>query len=133
MKQHVTFIEKPFSNEDNRQYKKISVEDFIKSVKNPESSKVPDLINQIRSTQDKRKNDELKRRLPAITPHGIFEGRRSLGGIVAGSGILSIDIDNTSKEEAVLLKKKFAKDKYTRAAFIPSLYSSRPLSYSSLS
>ncbi len=122
MKQHVTFIEKPFSNEDNRQYKKISVEDFIKSVKNPESSKVPDLINQIRSTQDKRKNDELKRRLPAITPHGIFEGRRSLGGIVAGSGILSIDIDNTSKEEAVLLKKKFAKDKYTRAAFFSPNY-----------
>jgi len=51
------------------------------------------LVNQIRVTSDKKQRDELKKKLPCITPSGLFS-KRSKAGLTTHSGLVAFDIDN---------------------------------------
>lgn len=61
------------------------------------SDKYADQVERIRQTSDKKKRDELKRHLPAITPSGLFT-RRDEGSLVYHSGLIQIDIDQQDNQ-----------------------------------
>lgn len=61
------------------------------------SDKYRNQVEAIRSTDDKKKRDRLKTKLPAITPSGTFD-RRSSDAIIQHSGLMQIDIDGPDHE-----------------------------------
>ena len=61
------------------------------------SKKYADVIEQIRSLEDKKERDKLKATLPAITPSGTFKVRNQ-DNIIKHSGLVQFDIDYTGNE-----------------------------------
>jgi len=57
------------------------------------------LVDQIRAEPDKAKRNELKKRLPAITPSGTFVKRRA-DQLVKHSGYIALDFDNCDPQQA---------------------------------
>jgi hypothetical protein len=57
------------------------------------STKYKSEVESIRSTSNKNRVDQLKRRLPAITPSGIFSNKRGADFLLKHSGLICIDID----------------------------------------
>jgi len=57
------------------------------------SDKYKDKVQQIRTVQDKSQRDRLKAELPAVTPSGRFEFRRTTTNLVEHTGIIQLDID----------------------------------------
>lgn len=77
-----------------------------------------DLVAEIRSTPDKEKQDEYKKRLPVVTFNGFFSNR-SKAGLKNSSGLLTMDFDDSKGlEEAAELKNKLSKDHHVFAAWI---------------
>ena len=70
--------------------KNIPIADFL--VGKEYSDKYSKLIADIRSCEDKRRRNELKKNLPAITPSGIFSMRND-SGLNKHNGLICIDID----------------------------------------
>jgi len=58
------------------------------------TDKYKSLVEVIRATNDKLERAELKKRLPAITPSGIFS-KRGKDGLISHSGFIQFDIDFT--------------------------------------
>lgn len=58
------------------------------------------VVEKIRKVQTKAQKDELKKKLPAITPSGIFKGIHDANSLVKHSGFMCIDID--AKDNKVL-------------------------------
>lgn len=59
-----------------------------------------DEIMAIRATSDKKVRSELKKKLPAIIPSGIFSRREALG-LITSSGLMQFDIDGVPDPEAL--------------------------------
>jgi hypothetical protein len=56
-------------------------------------------VESIRSTSNKNLVDRLKKGLPAITPSGIFRGKRMTDSLVKHSGLICVDIDAKDNAE----------------------------------
>lgn len=57
------------------------------------------LINKIRAEQDADVRAQLKRKLPSVTPSGVFAGNKDID-LVHHSGMIGIDIDKTESQRA---------------------------------
>lgn len=62
--------------------------------------------------------DKLKRKLPAFTPSGVFEGGRKMEYLKMYSGFVHLDFDKLSPEEMVVAQGKCKADPYTFGVFI---------------
>lgn len=77
------------------------------------TGKYADLVYQIRQEADKKKRQNLKKKLPAITPSGHFKYKDSQKeNLISHSGYISIDIDNLDPDEIPETKQKLADDPY---------------------
>ena len=56
------------------------------------------LLNLVRETDDKETRNTIKARLPAVTPSGLFEVRRT-NALIAHSGLICLDIDAEDNPE----------------------------------
>ena len=77
------------------------------------------LVTKIRSTEDKAKRDELKKRLAAITLSGRIEGKRANAmeeGRFHHSGVLQLDFDNI--EEPEKFRDELVTDPHVIAAWL---------------
>ena len=74
------------------------------------SNKYADSINELRQCENKKRRDELKSKLPAITPSGLFCSSRNQENLARHSGLICIDIDPKGNEgihNYVHLKEEF--------------------------
>jgi hypothetical protein len=77
-----------------------------------------DLVAEIRATNDKDKQNELKKNLPVVTFNGYFSNR-SKSGLKKSSGLLTLDFDECKGIEAANeLKEILKKDPHIFAAWI---------------
>lgn len=53
-------------------------------------------VEQIRNEPNKDRRDQLKKKLPAVTPSGLFTGRRTVNNLVKHSGVICLDFDHIS-------------------------------------
>jgi hypothetical protein len=67
---------------------------------------------------EKEKADELKKKLPAIIPSGIFKGGRTPDKLDQYSHIICLDLDDIEAEKLIALKEIIAKCSYTFIVFI---------------
>ena len=74
-----------------------------------------DLVEQIRSENDKDKRNILKMQLPSITFSGTFSKREDKS-IKKHSGLIALDFDDVDEPET--LKTELARDKYVFMAFV---------------
>ena len=74
----------------------VTLEKALNRIKN--GAKSLNLIEKIRTEQDKEKRDALKRNLPCYVFSGEFKERNS-GGLVNHSGIFVADVDDFQNEE----------------------------------
>jgi hypothetical protein len=81
-----------FSSYRDAEPKEVMLIDFITS------SKYVDEVNTIRETNDKKKKDALKSKLPAITPSGLFKDRRCASNLIKHTGLIQVDIDKKDNE-----------------------------------
>jgi len=90
--------------------KPLKVLSFVDLINTYKSDEVKRLTDQIRSCEDPDEKKELKKGLPLITCHGVFEGGRTLAHLKEHNDkLLVIDIDNlTSEHEARQLQKHFS-------------------------
>lgn len=70
------------------------------------SDKHMDRIQQIRATEDKKARSELKKKLPAITPSGIFS-RHDAASLLLHSGLVQFDVDYVT--DPVAMKREISK------------------------
>jgi hypothetical protein len=61
------------------------------------STKYADKVDDIRSIEDKEQRDQIKAKLPAITPSGRFT-HRAKEGLIHHSGFIQVDIDQKGNE-----------------------------------
>lgn len=66
----------------------------------------------------KEEADELKKKLPAIIPSGIFRGGRTADKLVDYSQMVCLDLDDVALEKIASLKEVIANCNYTYAVFI---------------
>lgn len=71
----------------------------------------------IRSAATKQIKDEAKKKLPYITPCGVFDERKN-AGISKHSGLISIDIDKIDSSEMDDIRSQLYADEYTFAGFV---------------
>ena len=85
----------------------LSMADFLNGIK---YGTWKDLIEPIRTQEDKDKRSALKRSLPAVTVGGLFEERHQ-DNLIEHSGFICVDIDDFNDKTELL------QDKYTYALF----------------
>ncbi|KAB1068040.1 hypothetical protein F6U93_07845 [Tamlana haliotis] len=81
-----------FSSYKDADPKTVMLYDFITS------DKFKNEVDVIRSTNNKALRNSLKSRLPAITPSGLFNERRSISNLVKHTGLIQVDIDKQDNE-----------------------------------
>ena len=89
----------------------ITIENFIANIKN---GIWQEKVNEIRNEHDKPKRNELKKKLPYVTPSGTF-GTRSINGLIQHSKFICIDIDNLDDVDQAFHTIK--NDPFTYCAF----------------
>jgi hypothetical protein len=90
------------------------VSSFLERIREGNSK---DLVADIRSTMEKEKQDELKKKLPVVTYNGCFSNR-SKAGLKKASGLMIMDFDDSKGvEESELLKDRLKKDPFVFAAW----------------
>src|SRR3990167_3761114 len=100
---------------DEDSSKTISVLDIVNNISNGEWKS---LIESYRNETDKKKAEELKKRLPAVTFSGTFGGKKRLDANVEGyTNLMVCDIDKISEEKLRSFKKKLSQDTYTLIYF----------------
>ncbi len=62
--------------------------------------------------------DKLKRKLPAFTPSGVFEGGRKIEYLKMYSGFVHLDFDKLSPEDMMVAQGKCKSDPYTFGVFV---------------
>jgi hypothetical protein len=82
-----------FSGVKSRNSKIISLIQFLEDIKAGTGTSDKNLIGRIRNEKNGETAQALKESLPAITPSGIFRGRRTKGNIEYYTGIFNVDID----------------------------------------
>lgn len=75
-------------------------------------------IVQIRSAGDKKARDNLKRLLPASTISCATNGSHKAVDVVSHSGLIQVDIDDVSVDDALRLKKELVRDPYIHSCFL---------------
>jgi len=91
------------------------IEFVLERIKN---GKYVDLINQIRSEEDKTARNELKKNLPAVCFSGTFN-RRSDEAIIEHSGYICLDFDGYENQSDMIKEKnKMMTDKYVMSVFV---------------
>lgn len=99
----------------------VSIDDFLKSVKSGrwKDNDLTATINALREQTDKEHIDRIKKKLPAVTLSGVFEGFRRLTNLSKHTGLIQIDLD---KQEALIdisnVRSILHADKYTYACFL---------------
>ena len=63
------------------------------------SAKYADKIQELRAIENKKRRDQIKATLPAITPSGIFYPTRKSSNLVKHSGLICLDIDLKGNED----------------------------------
>lgn len=77
-----------------------------------------DLVEQIRTTPDKDKQQELKAQLPGVCFNGYFSNR-SKAGFKKASGLMTLDFDDfKTNEEAMAFKEKLRQDTHVLSAWL---------------
>lgn len=95
--------------------REISIQDFLESVKTPNSA-LEKKIHAIRNEQNENKRNELKATLPAVSISATFPAKRHAKSAGVVTGLLQIDIDKCADAQAV--KKQMCEDPHTFACFI---------------
>ncbi len=72
-------------------------------------------INHIKNETEKTKRDELKKKLPAVTISGLFDGNRKKENVKIHSGLIQIDLDNLA--DIYRTKNTLVNDIYSFAIF----------------
>ena len=67
---------------------------------------------------DKESYVKLKRKLPAFTPSGVFEGGRKMDFLKMYSGFVHLDFDKLTPEDMVVAQGKCKSDSHTFGVFI---------------
>lgn len=90
----------------------VSLAELIKIV---ETEKLKTQVDLIRGEEDKAVKDAMKKKLPAVTLSGVFNGSRIGKNFVSHTGLIQIDFDNVPDLD--LLKKQIHADRFTLVAF----------------
>ncbi len=77
---------------------------------------IKQIIEQLRNETNKDNADFLKKKLPAITPSGLFDGQRKSEQLIKYSGFICLDFDNIKNTYEV--KNFLSTDLYTYCVFI---------------
>lgn len=91
----------------------ISPAAFIQSIKD---GVYRTAVEKIRAETDKAVRNELKKKLLAVTPSGLFR-ERNMHGLVEHSGFICIDFDNLDND-LQSIKNRLIADKYVYSAFV---------------
>jgi hypothetical protein len=96
----------------------IPLDIFLENIRHGEWQ---DIVNKVRTTQDKKERDELKKKIaPSVTISGKFTPERKDANLEAHSGYIGMDLDegqlNGQSPEEV--KEVLARDPYVAAAFV---------------
>ena len=83
-----------FTNVNDTQPKEISLLRWLEG-----SPRLNGIVDQIRRESDKEKRTELKKQLPAITPSGLFSGRKD-SDLIKHSGFIALDFDDCDPQKA---------------------------------
>lgn len=70
------------------------------------STKYKSEVLKIRSANDKSIINALKSKLPAVTPSGLFENKRSIANLKRHSGLMQIDIDKQDNMQLDMMETK---------------------------
>lgn len=87
MKQNILNTEVSFYANFSAKPKNVRLLDFLTSTEHKTA------VESIRNTSNKNRVNLLKKKLPAITPSGIFKDMRGADSLVRHSGLICIDID----------------------------------------
>lgn len=90
----------------------VSIGTLIKGIKNGKLKNEVDLLRSFLKSDDKEKYDSYKKRLPAVTFCGLFEGGRRKELIKEYHKILVIDIDKLSDDDFTKIKTDLNEDQY---------------------
>lgn len=93
----------------------LNIQEVLERIKNGRSREI---VEQVRSIQDKHERNEVKKKLPAICFSGEFT-RREAKGLEKHSGYICLDFDGFKSEEDLIAKRKWIEeDQYTFACFL---------------
>jgi predicted P-loop ATPase len=80
---------------DSKSRETIHLETFLQAI---QSGKWEDQVNQVRVLKEHDERQSAKKNLPYVTISGIFNDGRSIAGLSAHSGFISMDLDNLNNE-----------------------------------
>lgn len=92
----------------------VGVDDALARIRNGESR---EMVEAVRSENDKSKRDEIKQKLPAVCFSGKFK-KRYMSHLEEHSGFLILDFDDYSADKAKTRKHELKKDPYIYAAWV---------------
>lgn len=98
--------------------KKVSEERLIEGLTGLKMKERVTVIRAAISRGDNAEADNLKKKLPAIIVSGMFEGKRSIEGLVTYTQVLCLDLDKIERDKLEDLKDKAIKSPYTFIAFV---------------
>ncbi len=98
---------------DSHSRKTITLPEFIELVRGDKYRKQIETLRQLLASDQKEEYDKLKRKLPGVTPSGVFEIRRK-DSPHTHSGLLCLDFDHCGGN----VKTGLSSDPHTLAAFL---------------
>ncbi len=96
----------------------ITLEAYVKAITQGEFKNKIDTLRMKKAMGDLQEANNMKRNLPAITPHGVFDIRADNKPPIEYSQLLAIDIDHLSEQmiEPIQFKKQLSIDPYVICA-----------------
>lgn len=98
---------------DSKSRETIHLETFLQAI---QSGKWEDQVNQVRILKEHDERQAAKKNLPYVTISGIFNDGRSISGLSAHSGFISMDLDNLNNEVEGT-RQLLSNDPYVYACF----------------
>ncbi len=96
----------------------ITLEAYVKAIIDGEYKNKIDTLRMKKAMENLQEAHNMKKNLPAITPHGVFEKRADNKPPVEYSQLLAIDINHISQQniDPIQFKKQLTNDKYVICA-----------------
>jgi hypothetical protein len=95
----------------------VSIEWVLACIRQGDVNNLKDQVSRIRKLEDKKAQDKLKIKLPAVTWSGTFTYRKE-SGLQEYSQLICLDIDNLDKNTLDALREDLSTNKYIFAFFI---------------
>lgn len=95
----------------------LPLDEVIGQIQNGKHKKLVEQLRQLLADGKKKEYDLQKKKLPAFTPCGTYEGGRKQDRITSYSKLVILDIDKLTQPKLASIKEKAGTEKYTLAMF----------------